>query len=240
MLNEKIENINLVIDAMINFHRTGNITSRTETEVVTVDQPRTPTSDGILEIAYGYNSTPKGKIKIKDGQFELSEVTKLVETQLEFQKISNYNYQSNLRLLSKQSFINALKSTDLVPNKDYQAIIILTSESCRSVMVRQAMRKLMEEDISFSVDVWNGLKFAFNNYSGTAGSLGYDINAGGGRWEPLTADNYISYIGGEKYKGDKKASVESIIAVKTYIGNSSNTTHQSTSSSSASTSGSHN
>lgn len=239
MLNENVANIDTVIDAMINFHRTGDITSCPPG--VKVIQKRTPANkDGILEIEYGYRSTAKGKIKIKDGQFELDGFT---VNNIYLNNLNLiYNYDANLVLFNQQSFIDALKSPDLRTSKGYFALIILTSESCRSVMVRQAMRKLMADDNGRLPDnVWQGLNFAFHNYSATAQHLGYNIEAGSTPWTPLTADNYISFIN-KKFNADdsgKELRINLINAVKQYIGNSSNTTHQSTSSN-ASTSGSHN
>lgn len=132
-------------------------------------------------------------------------------------KLQNYNHSEKPNK-TLQDFINALKCKDL--NKDPKkasALIILSSESCRSQMVLNSLTDLLTGSLNFSQDVWNGLEFAFKNYSKTAKTLGYKIQAEEEPWEPLIVENYLKYINSDQFTGDKAKAVNYIEAVQAYI-----------------------
>ncbi|OHX63974.1 hypothetical protein [Flammeovirga pacifica] len=203
MLSENPTQNASIIDAIIFFHRNGKL----QKTLSGVTEEKT----GLLQIDYGYNGNKYGSILIKRGQFELVKVTDTTGT---LKPLSKYNHVGEN--VSKQDYINALKCTDL--NKDQtkvSALIILTSECCRSQMVSHAIDGLLEGKPAFSVEVWNGLNFAFKNYSHTASAAGYKINAGETPWTWLRVENYKSFIQNQ-YNGSKTEALAGIDAVHKY------------------------
>ncbi|HXC06994.1 MAG TPA: hypothetical protein VNZ86_19680 [Bacteroidia bacterium] len=205
MLDENPVNQQAICDALIYVHRTGAIPTGVTTPAgFTVVK-------GLVTIAYGYNGTQYGSIQITRGQFALTGVTNATGTMV---ALNSYNHSGSS--ITLQDYINALKCNNLNSNQAYvSALIILTSESCRSAMVCGAMQAILANHNNFSPDVWAGLSFAFNTYSQTAKFRGYDINAGGSPWTWLKADDYIAYINSSGYTGDKTV-VTKIAAVKAY------------------------
>ena len=165
---------------------------------------------GTLTIQYGFQNV-KGSIEITRGQFTVERVTNAGALTAP----GNYNHAGTN--MTKQNYIDALKCTNLTSNQTYlSALIILTSECCRSAMVSAAIRALMNGHENFSDDVWAGLDFAFRSYSHTAEFRGYNIQAGGNPWQKLTANDYIAYINSAGFTGDRTVATK-INAVTTYI-----------------------
>lgn len=206
MLDLEVANINTVITALINDHK--NIPGTTPNWIVK--------SGTNIIVTYGYGGTQKGKIGFLHPQFELNQATKTPNGKLEV--IKNYQHTGENR--KKQDYIDALKCTDLPDSKNQKrvsALVILTSESCRSVMVKEAMNQLIRTDQNFDDKVWAGLTFAFKNYDKTAKAKGYKINAGETPWEPLTVQDYKNYINSAAFTGQRAEELKNIDAVDAYI-----------------------
>lgn len=205
MLDTDVTNLDTATNALIWFHR-NNVLPPNTPNWITIAQ-------NSLIMEYGYNNNLYGRVQFGRGQFELTHVT---NTNNQLVPLTSYNHQGKNK--TKADYIDALKCNDLNTNQKFvSAIIILTSESCRSQMVASAITALMESEVAFSDDVWGGLEFAFKNYRKTAEFLGYDIMAGGTPWTSLRADNYISYINSDKFTGDRETETKHINAVKDYI-----------------------
>lgn len=204
MLSEVTTTNEAIVDAIAFFHKNNALPNPIPAGI-------TKNGDS-LEIAYGFQGNQKGSVKIKRGQFEVTEVTKNGS----FVPLNNYNHSGKNQ--TKQDYIDALKQVDLNSNQvNVSAIIILLSESCRSSMVSQAVTILLDNDVNFSDDVWSGLEFAFKNYSSTATFCGYKIQAGEHPWTWLKASSYLSYINSAGFTGNKPSDTSSINAVKKYI-----------------------
>jgi hypothetical protein len=166
-----------------------------------------------LEIPYGYNNVQYGRIAMARGQFEITQVTNSDGNLVDLQR---YNHEGSNK--TKQKYIDALKDKDLNNSQErVSALIILTSESCRSQMVFSALTILLNNGPNFDDDVWAGLEFAFNNYGSTAKHMGFNIQAGGEPWSWLSSSNYLSYIKSDTFTGDKEVATARINAVKEYI-----------------------
>lgn len=200
----------LIIDNIRSFHKDGVLLQGYAALGISIN----PSVSDKLEINYGYADTIQGKIVIKRGQYEVVELT---NESGDLVPLSNYNHSGDN--IKYQDYVDALKCTNLNPDqKKVSAMIILTSESARSEMVQEGINKLLEATYgTLDSDVWDGLKFAFNNYSHTAKLAGYKIKAGETPWTPLINDNYLVYIQSDKYTGAKSESEKSIRAVEQYI-----------------------
>ena len=204
MLDLTPANMTIAVNTMTAYHRTGALPTGTPTWI---------TLDGTnICIAYGYNGTQKGRLKFARKQFELTHVTNPSNV---FVPLTKYNHEGDHK--TQQDYINALKSNDLIKNQKFvSAMIILTSESCRSVLVNAAMQKLATDAVAFSTAVWGGLNFAFTTYKKTATFAGYDIDAGKTPWNPLTTANYVGYIASSGFTGDKPAETARVNAADAY------------------------
>lgn len=199
-----------IIDNTIAFHRTGKLLEDNPLEGIEINE------DKDLQIDYGFEKKKNGSIVIKRGQFEVIEVT---NTKGEFVKLGSYSHSTQPNR-TKQDYINALKCKDL--NKDSKkasVLIILLSESCRSLMVLESLKKLLNsQDFEpLPAEVWAGLEFAFKNYGKAARFLGYKIKAGEEPWEPLIVQNYLNYIKSDKFRGKKAEQIKRIEAVDEYL-----------------------
>jgi len=207
MLDANPVNITAIHDAIIYVHRNNAAPLAGLPAGVTLH------AAGTLQIEYGYNNIRYGSIEITRGQFTVSRVTNAIGAWI---VPGVYNHAGASQ--TKQSYIDALKNNNLSGNQTYfSALIILTSECCRSRMVSSAIDALMNDNGNFSNDVWMGLQFAFNNYGHTATFKGYDINAGGQPWTPLSAADYLGYINSPGYNGNVVDEVARVTAVRTYI-----------------------
>ena len=205
MISENVSQNSVLIDEIIYFHKNGVLSNDNVPGLVISDS-------STIRVDYGFNNNKNGSIVIKRGQFEVVQIT---DDRNHFQNLRSYNHYGLHR--SKQDFINALKSRNLQLDKTHvSALIILTSECCRSKMVFDAIYRLLEHNINFSDEICNGLHFAFNNYAHTAAYVGYNILAGKYPWTWLRIDDYLKYIE-KKYNGDKEDARNSILAVKDYI-----------------------
>lgn len=203
MLDENITNLENIADAIIYMHRNNALLNPPPPGVANVGSN--------LQIDYGYNGQRYGSIEINRGQFQLSRVTTPGGVWI---PLNSYNHAG--KNISKQNFIDALKCNELNKTQTFvSALIILTAECCRSTMVLNAIMGLMNGGENFSDEVWNGLEFAFTNYSKTAAFRGYSITAGGVPWTSLRADDYIGYINSDQFTGDKQIS-QYIRAVQKY------------------------
>lgn len=203
MISENAIINDTIINAIVSVHKTGILTPTPNLVLVGAN----------LRIAYGYAGQIYGSISIKRGQFELEEVTTPNGT---FTKLRQYNHSGTN--CSKQDYINALKCFDLASNQTYvSALIILTSESCRSSMVQNALNILLNGGPNFNSEVWAGLQLAFNNYGNVSKFIGLDIQAGSSPWYPLKAADYIKYFNSASYTGNKERDCLCIEKVKQYI-----------------------
>ena len=180
-----------IVDAIIWYHRNNALPVSTPAGM--------QINNGLLDIDYGYKGTKYGIIAIKRGQFE---VTKVSDATGALKPLGNYNHAGKNQRL--QDYVDALKNNNLNTNqKNASALIILTSESCRSQMVSNAMSGILHTENAFSDDVWGGLHFAFTKYGSTSRYLGHDIQAGGTPWSWLKANDYLKYIASSGFTGDK-------------------------------------
>ncbi len=208
MISENSNNNEPIIDAIIHWHR--NATPPPAGLGLTLN-------GNTLEVAYGYNGNESGKIAMARGQFEITHATNANGALV---KLTTYNHAGSNK--TKQKYIDALKDNNLTQNQErVSALIIMTSESCRSQMVSSAINAILNDNGNFNNDTWSGLEFAFNNYGSTAEYLGYDIQAGGKPWSWLRADNYLNYIEKGSFTGDKPTATRHINAVKKYIADAS-------------------
>jgi hypothetical protein len=193
-----------IIDAIILYHRK---------KIVPAGGLGIVLNGTILEIPYGYNNVQRGRIAMARGQFEITQVTNSLGNLV---NLKSYNHVGSNK--TKQKYIDALKDTNLNNSQErVSALIILTSESCRSQMVSSALTILLNNGPNFDDDVWAGLEFAFNNYGSTAKHMGFNIQAGGEPWSWLSSSNYLSYIQSDTFTGDKEVATARINAVKKYI-----------------------
>ncbi len=207
MLSENSNTNQAIVETIIWFHRNDSLPLEVPAGV-------TMTGERNLVVDYGYNNKKYGSLLIKRGQFEVVSVTKngnLIP-------LVKYNHSGENKKL--QNYVDALKCEDLNTKQSYvSALIILSSESCRSQMVSDAITKLLNEKNNLSNEVWGGLEFAFKNYGSTAKFRGYNIQAGGAPWRWLTVADYTAYIQSDSFKGDEKKEEIYINAVKAYIEN---------------------
>lgn len=199
------DNISTYVDFIIWVHRNG-----------LTNLPPLPagvTMVGLdIRIQYGTFSKLHGSIQIARGQFAVTQITEGIGN---FQPIRTYNHSGDNT--TRQKYYDALACENLNTSQEkLSALIILTSECCRSQMVLSAIQALIKSAVNFSDDVWIGLNFAFTNYKKTCTYLGYEIEAGGKPWTSLRADDYIRYINSDKFTGDKDIA-KKIEAVKAYI-----------------------
>ena len=204
MLDTDPDNLQLIVDEIIFFHRNNRIIGNVPG--VTIN-PATHN----LNIQYGYGGRRYGAIEISYKQFEVVSVT---DSAGRLVPLKSYNHEG--KNSTEQDYIKALKCNDLNTNQTYvSAIVIMTSEAARSSMVLSALQALFTKGVPFSDEVWTGIEFAVKTYKHTAEFLGYDIKAGGSPWRSLRADDYIAFIKSDKYKGDKRYE-NNIRAVKEY------------------------
>lgn len=208
MLTTDATSHNAIILALRYFHQHGNLTN-----LPGGVPPGITVSNNDILIAYGYNGVQYGTLKMARGQFEVTQASQNNVNNL--QNLSSYNHQgSNLKL---QDYINALKSTNINANQQFvSALIILTSECCRSATVFTAIQRLMTSQTPFSADVWSGLNFAFTNYSKTSGAVGNNIQAGQNPWNPLTTGNYQTFINSQGFTGSKTDADKWVTAMASY------------------------
>ncbi len=209
MLTADVNSHEQIIEALQLFHRTGNLPAPAPAGLAI--------NANTVSIQYGYNNNVAGTIQMTRGQFGITGVS-IPPPAGGFNTNFTYNHAGTNTTL--QNYIDALKNTNLGgANQDAarSALIILTSECCRSTMVLQAIHKLIASGQAFKTDVWNGLLFAFTNYSGTCNVLGWQIQAGGSPWTALKADDYIKYINSPHFTGDRPAETANINAVRAYI-----------------------
>lgn len=215
MLSLDIKINQQIIANTIAFHRTGKLIKDDPVDGIEINK------DKNLQIDYGFEKKKYGTIVIKRGQFEVIEVSNVKG---ELVKLEKYNHSEHPNR-TKQDYIDALKCKGL--NKDSKkasAVIILLSESCRSLMVLETIIKLLtSQDFEpLPKEVWAGLEFAFKNYGKTAKFLGYHIKAGEEPWEPLIVQNYLDYINSDTFKGKKAEQIKYIEAVDEYLLEDSN------------------
>ena len=204
MISEDSNQNEQIVDAIVLYHRKA-IPPADSLGIVLVGT--------LLEIAYGYNKVQCGRIAMARGQFEITQVTNQRNTLV---NLNSYNHVGSNK--TKQKYIDALKDNNLNNNQErVSALIILTSESCRSQMVSSALTILLNDGPNFDNNVWAGLEFAFNNYASTAKHMGYNIQAGGEPWSWLSSSNYLSYIRSDTFTGDREKVTAQINAVKQYI-----------------------
>lgn len=208
MLDENQDNIESIADAIIFVHRNNVLPD------VVPPGVHFNAANGVVTIDYGFGGVNYGSIEINRGQFTVARVTTAPGGP--FAAPANYNHAGQNK--ARQDYIDALKCTNLTQDQaKFSALIIMTSESCRSVMVLRAIKALLNYHGNFSDGVWAGLQFAFNNYGHTCTFRGYDINAGGFPWTSLRSADYIAYIHSHGYNGDRPANIAAVTAAKDYI-----------------------
>ncbi len=184
MLDTNFDNVLAINEAITFFHKNGRLPNNPPAGIVVHNT-------NFLNIDYGYNGTQYGRLQMKRGQFEVVGVTNANGV---IQQLDKYNHSGDNTTL--QNYRDALKCNDMKYKQTFvSALIILTSECCRSSLITNCIEQLFREDANIPDEAWKGMNFAFTNYKKTCTFEGYKIQAGEEPWTWLTHNDYLRYIG---------------------------------------------
>lgn len=159
----------------------------------------------LVTISYGVDGVQTGAILMERGQFRVSGASQ--PNTNTFKVGFPYNHSSTPNK-NYHNYLNALHNNDLGASggdQNRSALIILTSECCRSNMVYRAIRKLIDTQGVFPDDVWEGLVLAIQNYEKTSRYVNYNIEGGASPWTALTSSDYKKFFGSPEQLANQSA-----------------------------------
>jgi|GEM_PF-3124535 len=205
MISENIQLNSALYIAMRHFEQNGTLPTPCPAGITVHRQ-------GVIKLDYGYSGNTIGSVYIKQGNYLLTEV----ECPGTGPTPVDYNYPNDLSALAKyQNYITALSSPDLTKNKNaVPAIILMTSECCRSLLVEAAFSALFTNNQDFTASAFGGIDCAIHIYNHTLMAAGKNPS------QPLVTQDYLQYITSNLFTGDVNNTKASINALAEYISTS--------------------
>ena len=205
MISENLQSNSALYTAIRHFEQNGTLPTPCPPGISISNQ-------GVIKVDYGFSGNTVGSVYIKQGNYLLTAVGLPGAGPVQV----DYNYPSDLSALAKyQNYIAALSTPDLTKNKNaIPAIILMTSECCRSLLVEAAFSALFTNHQDFSASAFGGIDCVIHIYNHTLTASGKSQS------QPLVTQDYLQYITSKQFTGDVNNTKASVDALAEYISTS--------------------